>query len=101
MNVYMNYNNNEPINQPTENTSPVTGVADDFFNTIIPTYKTQLGGITGSKYIQRVYCATRAAFLTIEYTLSNAQLAGIEQESNVQIDSTVLWTRPAGRLQTF
>ncbi len=101
MNVYMNYNNNEPINQPTENTSPVTGVADDFFNTIIPTYKTQIGGITGNKYIQRVYCATRAAFLTIEYTLSNAQLAGIEQESNFQIDSTVLWTRPAGRIQTW
>jgi hypothetical protein len=45
-----------------------------------------------------VFCATRGNFLTLEYTFSNAQLAGIEQECEVQIDAQILWIRKAGRM---
>jgi len=37
----------------------------------------------------------------LEFTLSNAQLNGVEASSNIQIDSQILWLRNAGRLQTF
>jgi hypothetical protein len=101
MNVYINYNNNSPVNAYPQNISAVSQTADDFFNTTVPTSQTQLAGVQGSKYLQRVYCPVRGAFITIEYTLSNAQLAGVEQENDVQIDMQILWLREAGRLQTF
>jgi hypothetical protein len=36
--------------------------------------------------------------LTLVYTLSNAQLAGVEQQSEVQIDAQILWQRKSGRM---
>ncbi len=104
LNAYINYadNPNQAVNTlPENNQSFGTPVPDDFFNQIIPTSQTQLGGFTGSKYSQRVNIPCRGAFITLQYTLSNAQLIGVEQESEVQIDSQILWMRPAGRLQTF
>ena len=98
MNVYMDYNNNQPVNELPENVSLVDGNADEFFNTIIPTSKTEVNSVTGSKYMNQVYCPVRAVFITIQFTLSKAQLVGVEQESNVQIDTQVIWMRPAGRL---
>jgi hypothetical protein len=34
----------------------------------------------------------------LEYTLSNSQMVGIEQESDVQIDMQTIWRRPSGRI---
>jgi hypothetical protein len=87
MNVYLNYNDNNPSN-----------VNDPFFNTIIPTSPSSLSIGDLSKTMQRVFCPTRGNFITIQYTLSNAQLNGDEQENNVQIDLQVLHMRPAGRI---
>lgn len=101
LNVYMNYNDNQPVNELPENSTQFNGITDPFFNTIVPTNQPTLGGITGTKYWQRVYCPVRAAFLTLEFTLSNAQLNGVEANSNIQIDSQILWLRNAGRLQSF
>jgi hypothetical protein len=101
MNMYLNYDDSTSSNSSPDNTSAVTGLPDPFFNTIINTYQSQLSGQSGSKYLQRVYCSTRAAFLTIQYTLSNAQLVSEVQSEDVQIDSQIIWKRPAGRLQSF
>ncbi len=96
MNMYANYDDDSPVN-----------VGNSFFNTIIstsPNYTapgTPSNGVTSSKSNQRVFCASRGNYLTIEYTFSNAQLNGIEQERTVQIDMQVVWQRPAGRIQTF
>ncbi len=65
---------------------------------MIPTTQANLNARGGSKFWQRVYCPTRANFLTLEYTFDNAQMAGIEQELDVQIDAQVLWTRTGGQL---
>jgi len=96
--VYLNYNDNEPSNTLTENSIQLTGLSDSFFNQTVPTSQSSLNGISASKYWHRVFCSTRADFLTIEYTLSNAQMIGIEQESEVQIDAQIIWMRQAGRM---
>lgn len=98
LNVYLDYNDSSPINNLPENVTPGSSppAPDAFFNTIVPT--SQAGGIMSSKNIQRVFCPVRGNFLTLEWTLSNAQLVGVEQESDVQIDFQILWLRAAGRL---
>lgn len=95
MNVYVDYNDTEPVNQYPENIVQTTNAPDTFFNTVIPTYS--VVDRFSSKEWQRIYCSTRGAFLTLEFTFSNAQMNGNEQENDVQIDSQVLWIRPAGR----
>lgn len=92
--VYQNYNDDEPINILPQNIDSSTNQSDTFFNQVVPTYNE--GGIESLKNIKRVYCSTRGAFLTLEWTLSNAQMVGIEQESEVQIDMQILWLRTAG-----
>ena len=87
--IYNDYNDNTPTNIYPENSQ-----RDTFFNTVVPTTADVQRG--SSKNWIRVFCPTRAAFLTIEWTLSNAQLNGQEQESDVQIDAQILWTRKAG-----
>ena len=97
MNVYVDYQEDQATN-----TYPQNVAKDDFFNTIIPTTAAQtLNNIGGTKFWQRVICPTRGNFLTIEYKLSNAQMAGQEQELDVQIDAQVLWIRKAGRMTQF
>lgn len=102
--VYLDYNDAKVSNTAPENEindySPQTN-PDTFFNSVIPTYSTDLSKIGGSKFWQRVFCATRASFITLEYTLSNSQLAGEEQTKDVQIDAQVLWLRTAGRLSPY
>jgi hypothetical protein len=101
LNVYLDYDDSI-----ASNTLPKNVIADDnpilspdtFFNSIIPTSQAAENGIGGSKYFQRVYCATRATFLTIQYTFNNAQMAGLEQQKDVEIDSQVLWMRKGGRI---
>ena len=94
MYVYQNYNQDEPINILPQNLNNPTGLPSSFFNSVVPTYNE--GGIESDKNIKRVYCSSRGAFLTIQWTLSNAQMIGVEQESDVQIDMQILWVRPAG-----
>jgi len=94
LNMYVDYSDSDPINQLPQNIVPFTGQPDQFFNTTVST--TQAGGQTSDKNFQRVYCACRGAFLTIEWTFSPAQMNGVEQGNNVQIDSQVVWMRPAG-----
>lgn len=101
LNVYLDYNqdvtsNTLPKNR-IANSGPI-GIPDTFFNATIPTTPSTLNGVGGTKFWQRVFCPTRANFLTLEYTLSNAQMAGEEQTKNVQIDAQVLWIRRGGRL---
>lgn len=98
LNVYLDYNESTPINVLPENIDPTTNLPDSFFNTIVNTYPA--GGIASEKNWQRVFCPVRGNFVTIEWTLSNEQLTTIAQESDVQIDSQILWVRPAGRQLT-
>lgn len=101
LNVYLDYNDveasniapNNDINDNSLNPTP-----DTFFNSVINTTPASYNNIGGTKFWQRVYCATRASFLTIEYTFSNAQMAGFEQQQDVQIDAQILWIRKAGRI---
>ena len=99
--VYLDYNQDQPSNTVPQNEindyAPVSN-PDTFFNSVVPTTPSTLNGVGGSKFWQRVFCATRANFLTIEYTFSNAQLAGEEQTKNIQIDAQILWIRKAGRI---
>ena len=98
LNVYLNYNNNSPINLLPENINPTTAAPDTFFNSVVPTSASSLNGIVGSKYWQRVFCPSRGNFLTIGWTFSNEQMVGQEQENDVQIDAQVIWMRKAGRM---
>jgi hypothetical protein len=84
------------IADDTTNTVP-----DGFFNQIISTATSNLNAKGGSKFWQRVFCPTRGNFITIQYTFNNAQMAGIEQQLDVQIDAQILWTRRAGRMTQF
>jgi len=93
MNMYVDYNDSQPQNTFPQNDS--NNAPDTFFNSIIPTHVTDTKG--SSKNWQRIYCNARGAFITLEFTLSNAQLNGSPQEEDVQIDSQVLWMRPCGR----
>ena len=93
LNMYVDYKNDE-----ASNTLPQNVGQDTFFNATIPTTQSITSGIEGTKFWQRIYCPTRGNFLTLQYKFSNAQMAGIEQEQDVQIDAQVLWIRPAGRL---
>lgn len=95
LNVYIDYNDNTPTNTLPDNVNPATNLPDTFFNSVVPT--TVPINRESSKNWQRVFCATRAAFLTLEWTLSNSQMVGVEQESDVQIDTQILWIRKAGR----
>ncbi len=95
MNVYADYNEENPINTSPQNLIQSTNLPDTFFNSVIPTSVQVARGST--KNWQRIICPQRASFITIEYTLSNTQLIGIEQESDVQIDAQILWIRRAGK----
>lgn len=94
LNVFLDYNDSTPINQYPENTNE-SEQPDPFFNTTVPT--TQTGTLEISKNWKRAICPTRGAFITLEWTLSNAQLIGDEQASDVQIDAEILYIRKAGR----
>jgi hypothetical protein len=93
--VYLDYNDSTPINILPENVIPSTGLPDTFFNSIVNTFP--VSGIQGLKNWQRVFCPVRGNFVTLEWTLSRQQLTTIAQESDVQIDSQILWIRPAGK----
>lgn len=94
INIFLDYDDNEPSNTTIDNQP-----RDPFFNSVIPTTPSPLNGVNkSSKFWQRVFCATRASFLTIEYLFSNSQMAGIEQTTQVQIDAQVLWIRKGGRM---
>lgn len=95
LNMYLDYNEDSPVNKLPQNVNQSTSLPDDFFNSNVPT--TSNGGINSSKVWQRVYCNVRGAFLTLEWTLSNAQLVSVEQESDVQIDAQIIWARKAGK----
>jgi hypothetical protein len=90
LNVYMDYNNSDPINAFPENKE-----SDTFFNVTVPT-KT-ISGLPVSKNWQRVFCSARGAFLTLEWTLSNDQMISNAQGLEVEIASQILWIRKAGR----
>lgn len=101
LHVYLDYNDSEPSNTYPKN--QINGYSpqndpDTFFNATIPTTASALNRVGGTKFWQRVFCATRANFLTLEYTFSNAQMAGTQQTKDVQIDAQVLWLRKAGRM---
>lgn len=102
--VYLNYDdetssNTLPNNQIVATSPPVP---DTFFNATIPTSPSSFAVASeGTKFWQRVFCATRGNFLTLQYTFSNAQMAGNPQLLDVQIDAQVLWIRRGGRMSQF
>lgn len=101
LNVYLDYNDAAASNIPPQNAIDdysLIDTPDTFFNSIIPTSQSTLSGVGGSKFWQRVYCPTRANFLTLEYNFNNAQMAGVQQELDVQIDAQILWIRKSGRM---
>ena len=101
LNVYIDYNDSQATNTvPMNDISDVSGPAipDTFFNSVIPTTQGQNNNVGGTKFWNRVYCATRASFITLQYTFSNRQMAGFEQTTDVQIDAQILWLRKAGRM---
>ena len=104
LNVYMNYDGSTVYNTRPQNEindySPVSN-PDTFFNSVIPTTQPTLSGVKGSKFWQRVYCPISTNFITLEYTFSNAQMAGEEQTKEVQIDAQVLWIRTGGRMTSI
>lgn len=101
LNVYLNYDDETASNTLYNNQQigMVPPVADTFFNSTIPTSPSNFAVANeGTKFWQRVFCATRANFLTLQYTFSNKQMAGMPQQKEVQIDAQVLWIRKAGRM---
>lgn len=103
MNMYLDYNDDQTSNTLPKNaiTGISPGLPDGFFNQTVATSQSALNNIGGTKFWQRVICPTRANFLTLQYTFSNAQMAGMEQQLNVQIDSQIIWMRKGGRLNQF
>lgn len=95
LNVLLDYNDASPINILPENQNVTTNQPDSFFNSVVETFRT--GGISTTKNFKRVFCPVRGAFITVIWTLSNAQLVGPEQESQVEIEAQILWIRKAGR----
>jgi hypothetical protein len=95
LNVYLDYNDSTPVNIRGQNVDPQTNQPDTFFNATVPTTRTS--GLVTTKNWQRVFCAARGAFITLQWTFSLAQMAGIEQEEDVEIDAQILWIRKAGR----
>ena len=101
LNVYLNYDDENVSNVTPDNTIDdglTPEIPDTFFNSIIPTTSAGLNQIKGTKFWQRVYCSTRANFITLEYLFNNEQLAGVEQQLPVQIDAQILWIRKGGRM---
>lgn len=102
--VYLNYDdvtsaNTLPNNEILDSSPPAP---DTFFNSIIPTSPSNFAVANeGTKFWQRVFCATRANFLTLQYTFSNLQMATTPQQKEVQIDAQILWIRKAGRMTQF
>lgn len=94
LNVYQDYNDQQPINQSPENET-TAGAADLFFNSTVLT--SNEGGANGSKNWHRVYCNVRGSFITIEWTLNDDQMNGNSQRSDVQIDAQIVWSRKAGK----
>ena len=107
LNAYLDYQEisqnfadpSNPANLPPQNNIPgsVPPTPDTFFNSVVPTSAPNPNGITGTKYWQRIFCPLRAAFLTLEWNLSNGQLVGVEQQQDVQIDAQIIYMRKAGR----
>ncbi len=102
--MYIDYDDETPTNTLYNNviieSDPI--VPDTFFNSIIPTSPSNLAvAKEGTKFWQRVFCPTRANFVTIQYTFSNAQMNSVQQQLEIQIDAQVLWIRRAGRLTQF
>lgn len=98
LNVYLNYNDNSPVNILPENIDPSTQMPNPFFNSVVPTSANSLNTMQSTKYWQRIICPVRGQFITLEWTLSNAQMNGQEQASDVEIDAQILYLRNAGRL---
>lgn len=98
--VYILYDD-EASNILPQNVNPSSLLPDSFFNSVVPTSTPAQGNPGSNKYWQRVFCATRGTMITIQWTLSNSQMVGQEQESDVQIDAQVLWVRKAGRMTSI
>lgn len=93
LNIYNDYDVND-----ASNTLPQNASDDTFFNSIVPTSAQGIGVKGGDKNWQRVFCPTNSNFVTIEWTLNNEQMSNQCQESDVQIDAQIIWSRVGGRM---
>lgn len=101
MNVYIEYEDSEPVNTLPQNIDPDTNQPDSFFNVIVPTSINSVGDRSSTKTWSRVYCTARGSFISLEYTFNNAQMAGNEQQEDVQIQSQIVHVRPSGSQLPF
>ena len=93
--VFNDYN--DTLNASASNIFPLNQYQDSFFNSVVET--TAASGVNGgTKNWKRVFCATNANFVTIEWNLNNEQMNGRPQESDVQIDAQIIWNRVGGRM---
>lgn len=90
--IFNDYNDDTASNIQPENLTE-----DTFFNSVVPTNSTD-GVNGGNKNWKRVFCPTNSNFVTIEWTFNNEQMQNQCQESDVQIDAQVIWSRVGGRL---
>jgi hypothetical protein len=95
LNVYIDYNQDSPVNTLPQNQDTDSFQPDTFFNSVVLTSRTS--GIASDKNWQRVFCPARGNFITLQWTLSNGQMAGTAQQQDVEIDAQILWLRKAGR----
>lgn len=95
LNVYIDYNEDSPVNTLPQNQDIDSFQPDTFFNSVVSTAPTS--GISSNKNWQRVFCPARGNFITLQWTLSNGQMAGEAQQQDVEIDAQILWLRRAGR----
>lgn len=87
--IFTDYNEDTAINDST----------DEFFNTVFSTGVEQFSQSTKTKEWHRFYCPTDAQFFEYNLTLNERQMfTPAIVNSNVQIDSMIIWSENSGRL---
>ncbi len=79
--------------------APINDNNDDFFNTVFSTQAEQFSQPDKSKEWHRFYCTTNAQFFEYNLMLNERQMfTPAIVNSNVQIDSMIIWSEGGGRL---
>lgn len=94
MNVLVDYNDTEPVNQYPQNDIAATNSPDTFFNVVIPTNLP--ANSNSSKNWQKIYCNARGSLISLQFTMSDAQMNSNAQDEDITFQSIILWARKAG-----
>lgn len=93
--IFVDYNDTQAVNTFPQNQRSGGTEPDGFFNQRLPT--SVVVDRNSTKNWERIFCASRGAFLTTQWTFSNFQMTTDAQMSDVQIDSQIMWIRKAGK----